>query len=93
MATIRQQKNTRWQAIIRRRGFKMLTKTFSTQEHALMWARYIESEIDRGIFVDRTEAERTSMGELFDRYEREITPHKKSAKRPLLPCREYLLIF
>ncbi len=44
MATIRQQKNTRWQAIIRRRGFKMLTKTFSTQEHALMWARYIESE-------------------------------------------------
>lgn len=81
MATIRQQKNTRWQAIIRRRGFKMLTKTFSTQEHALMWARYIESEIDRGIFVDRSEAERTSMGELFDRYEREITPHKKSAGR------------
>ncbi len=81
MATIRQQKNTRWQAIIRRRGFKMLTKTFSTQEHALMWARYIESEIDRGIFVDRSEAERTSMGELFDRYEREITPHKKSASR------------
>ena len=35
----------------------------------MAWARQIESEIDRGTFVSRQEAERTTLGELFDRYQ------------------------
>ena len=41
----------------------------------------MESEIDRGVFVDRTEAERGTVGDLIDRYLREVTPRKKSARR------------
>ena len=33
----------------------------------------------RGTFADRSEAERTTLREAFERYEREVTVHKKSA--------------
>jgi hypothetical protein len=46
----------------------------------------IESEIDRGIFVSRVEAERTAFHQLIDRYISEIAPKHKGAyseiKRP-----------
>jgi integrase len=40
----------------------------------------IESEMDRGVFVDRSEAERNTLGDLLKRYRREVTPLKKGAK-------------
>ena len=48
-----------WQAQVRRRGIKPVTKTFKTKLEASRWARLLESEIDRGVFLDRSEAERT----------------------------------
>jgi hypothetical protein len=39
----------------------------------------IESEIDRGIFVSRVEAERTAFHQLIDRYISEIAPKHKGA--------------
>ena len=48
---------------------------------AIMWARDIESKIDRGIFLDRTEAEKTSITQLLARYLKEVTPLKKSGIR------------
>ena len=36
--------------------------------------------MDRGVFVDRTEAEQTTIGELIDRYLSEVTPTKKSRR-------------
>jgi len=44
------------------------------------WARLIESEIDRGVFINRQEADRITVGELIDRYIQEVTPLKRSAK-------------
>ncbi len=79
MATIRQYKNGHWQAIVRRKGQPALSKVFGAKFEAERWSRLIESEIDRGLFVDRAESERTTVGELIDRYLREVTPHKKSA--------------
>ena len=79
MATIRRLISGNWQAIVRRRGIKPTLKTFSTKADANRWARLIESEIERGVFLDRTEAERTTMAELIDRYLVEVTPAKKSA--------------
>ncbi|WP_235204869.1 hypothetical protein [Pseudomonas syringae] len=38
-----------------------------------------ESEIDRGIFVSRVEAERTAFHQLIDRYISEIAPKQKGA--------------
>ncbi len=80
MATIRQYNNARWQAIVRRKGQPVLSKTFGTKFEAERWSRLTESEIDRGVFVDRTEAERTTVGDLIDRYLSEVTPNKKSAR-------------
>jgi len=37
--------------------------------------------MDRGTFVDRSEAESTTLGELIDRYLVEVTPLKKSAAK------------
>ena len=68
MASIRQLSNSKWQAQIRRTGHKPITSSFIIKSDAAMWARQIESAIDRGIFLDRTEADNTSMAELFNRY-------------------------
>ena len=84
MATIRQYENGRWQAIVRRNGYPVLSKTFGNRSEAHGWARLLESEMDRGIFCDRSEAERTTLASLFDRYGEEVTPRKKSARRELL---------
>jgi hypothetical protein len=54
--------------------------TFFSRSDAEKWGRLIESEIDRGIFLDRSEAESTTIGQLIDRYIEEVTPRKKSAK-------------
>ena len=81
MASTRQLINAKWQAQVRRIGHKPITKTFTTKADADKWARQIESEIDRGMFLDRTEADRTILNELFDRYLLEVTPTKRSATR------------
>ena len=52
-----------------------------TKAAAEAWARQIESEMDRGIFVSRAEAERTTLKEALDRYERQVTRAKKGWKQ------------
>ncbi|MCK9608642.1 MAG: site-specific integrase [Methylomonas sp.] len=81
MATIRKLPSGSWQVQVRRKGESPTSKTFSSKNLAEQWARSIENQIDRGIFVDRTEAERTTLGELIDRYLLEITPNKKGEKQ------------
>jgi integrase len=39
----------------------------------------IEAEMVRGVFVDRSEAERNTLGNLFARYLRDVSPTKKGA--------------
>ena len=83
MATIRKQKNGRWQTIIRRRDSASRSKTFSTKENALAWARLIESEMDRGVYIDRTASEEIVMSGIIARYQNEITPLKRSASKEI----------
>lgn len=78
MATIRK-RHTGWQARVQRKGFKEKCKTFINKNDAVAWARTIESEMDRGIYLNRTAAESTTLSELLTRYLNEITPNKKSA--------------
>jgi hypothetical protein len=80
MATIRELESGKWQVQVRRRGIHPAVKSFKTKTEADRWARLLESEIDRGVFVDRAEAERATKGELIDRYLVEVTPLKKSAR-------------
>jgi hypothetical protein len=81
VASIRELETGKWQAQVRRRGIKPVAQSFKTKVEAARWARLLESEIDRGVFVDRTEGERTTMAELINRYLVEVTPSKKSARQ------------
>jgi len=65
-----------WRAQVRRRGFAPQSKTFDTNAEAEAWAREVESEMDRGIFSSREEAERTTLAAALDRYKREISSRK-----------------
>ncbi|WPN57785.1 hypothetical protein [Pseudomonas sp. P9_31] len=79
MATIRNRGEYQWEAQIRLKGYPAQRKTFETKSDAQAWARMIESEIDRGIFVSRVEAEHTAFHQLIDRYISETAPKHKGA--------------
>ena len=66
-----------WQAKIRRCGYPPQSGTFASKAKAETWARLIESEMDRGAFIPRTDAEGTTLSEMLDRYEHEVTSHKR----------------
>ena len=69
MATIRQQKNGRWQAIIRKKGHALISKTFIKEDDAQKWARGAEVDIERHVFVDTKEANITTLADALDRYD------------------------
>ncbi len=68
-----------WQAQIIRRGHEPQYRTFDTKAKAEAWARQIESEIDREVFVSRAEATRTTIAEALSRYGREVSSKKRGA--------------
>ena len=73
MATIRQKGPEQWHAQVRRTGWPPVTETLRTRKDAETWARDVESQMDRGIFVDRSAAERTPFGEIIKTYIKEVT--------------------
>ncbi|WP_242002945.1 integrase [Vulcaniibacterium tengchongense] len=62
---------------IRRRGYPAQSKTFDSKTEAEAWAQMIESEMARGVWLSRSEAESTTLHELLEWYEKEIVPSKK----------------
>lgn len=81
MASVRRLDCGRWQVQIRRTGAVPTTRTFSSKADADRFPRTSESEVDRGVFVDRSEPDRTTLSDLIDRYLSEVTPAKKSASK------------
>ncbi len=81
MATISKRGPYQFQVQIRRKGHPIQTKTFDTKREAEAWVSVIESEMTRGVFYDRSEAEQTTLEEALDRYLREVTPTKAGAIR------------
>ena len=77
MATLTYRGPYQWQAIVRRTGYPSQTRTFENKRDAQYWAATVESEMRRGLFIDRSEAERTTLGELLVRYRTEVTPMKR----------------
>ena len=77
MSTIRKRGSV-WQVQIRKPGHRNLSKTFKVKKDATVWARTVESDKDRGVFLDVTEAQQTSLSEALRRYESEILPSKKA---------------
>ncbi|TAN08692.1 MAG: site-specific integrase [Rhodanobacteraceae bacterium] len=81
MATITRRDSGHWKAIIRlpRFGVRLRAKTFRLRADAEAWARQTEDQIQRGVWRDTSEAERTSLRDALTRYENEVTPRKRSA--------------
>ncbi|WP_233799710.1 site-specific integrase [Paraburkholderia sp. HP33-1] len=83
MSTIRKRGPYQWEAQVRRRGYPPQSKTFNTKAEAEAWASMIESEMSRGVWVSRSEAEATTLYEALKRYEVEISLPKKGAAQEL----------
>ncbi len=81
MATFRFRSN-RWQARVRRLGQPDETRTFPTHQEAERWARSVESEMDRGSYVSYTEAQKTTLGDLIQRYMAEVRFCRSSGAWP-----------
>ena len=74
-----QKRSGAWRAIIKKKGHARQTRTFDTKAEAEAWARALETEMDRGVFVSRKEAESTTLSEALDRYKAEVGDLKKGA--------------
>lgn len=83
MATIRQ-RNERWQAIIKRKGYPTQSKTFDLRKDADKWARQEERALDAGLWQDRTEAQQSTLDDLLDRYAREVSSTKRGSQQDIL---------
>ncbi|MCZ2172975.1 MAG: site-specific integrase [Burkholderiales bacterium] len=81
MSTIRKRGGYQWQAQVRRKGYPPQSRTFETRKDAEAWARSVEREMDTGTFVSRADAERTTIKEIAERYEKEILPRMKSQRQ------------
>ena len=77
MATIVKTKSGSWKAVVRKTGWPAKTKTFRVKRDAMDWARRVEDEMVRGVFVDRASSHRYTLNAALDRYLAEVTPTKK----------------
>ena len=74
MATIQRRKwkkKTSYVALVRRKGFKTVVKSFRTKSEAKKWGRAIERDWDQGKYIDYSEAQGFTLGEVMQRYIRE----------------------
>lgn len=65
--------------MVRKQGWPPAIKTFRLKRDAEDWARGIEDEMVRGVYIPRAHGERLTLDKAFDRYLREITPGKKDS--------------
>lgn len=77
MASIRNRGN-KWQARVTRKGFPDEVKSFTTRQDAERWARSVETEMDKGYFVNRSTAESTTFKDVIERYIADVCPTTRS---------------
>ncbi|MDA1075480.1 MAG: site-specific integrase [Proteobacteria bacterium] len=77
MATIRKTPSPTWKAVIRKRGWPPVIKTFRTKRDAQDWARRTEDEMVRGVYIDRASSERMLLKSALKRYAAEVIPTKR----------------
>jgi integrase len=83
MATISKSKFDTYRAQVRRSGSPPLSKSFKTKQEAQEWATKTEYELNSGLFINKTEAERINLSELIDRYLIEVSSTKKGHKQEI----------
>jgi integrase len=78
MATIRLH-GKKWQARVYKKGYPTAIRSFLVRKDAEKWARQIEADMDKGSYINIALSERTTFGELIERYLREVTPLMRGA--------------
>lgn len=78
MATIRLH-GKKWQARVYKKGYPTAIRSFLVRKDAEKWARQIEADMDKGSYINSTLSEKTTFGELIERYLREVTPLMRGA--------------
>lgn len=68
---------------VRLKGYPIQTATFERKTDAKRWAQQTESAILEGRHFNAVEAKRHTLGELIDRYIRDVLPHKKGKRDTL----------
>ena len=91
MASIRKQGKV-WQAVIRRKGIKTISKSFPKKILAQDWVRMTEEQLYRDAYVS-TVASQTTLKSVLERYRDEITPRKKSIKSETLRINRLIIYF
>jgi len=90
MATIRK-RNGKFQAQIRRSGFKSICRTFSKRKDALEWARDIELKADRmGMPQNLKILEQTTLADMLIKYRDTVIPQKRSPKNETIIINAFL---
>lgn len=93
MATIRKRQTkdgaTRWQAIVRVKGTRPVTQTFSSPQSARSWAKRTEDGLKHGRLADRLEASRHTLRDAIKEYERSSA--WSELKETTRSCRTYEL--
>ena len=79
MATIRLH-GKKWQARVYKKGYPTAIRSFLVRKDAEKWARQIEADMDKGSYINNTLSEKTTFGELIERYLSEVTPLMRGAK-------------
>lgn len=77
MATLVKTSSGTWKALIRKAGWPTTIKTFRLKKDAEDWARRVEDEMVRGVFIQRAPAERFTFEAAMKRYLAEVTPTKR----------------
>src|SRR3954464_11440186 len=84
MATISVRKTedgkVRYQAKVRLKGYPAQAATFHRKKEAERWAQSTEAALRERRYFKTAESGRRTVGELLDRYTREILPTKRSAR-------------
>ena len=81
MATFRKRGPYQWEARIRKKGYPTTCKTFESKADAEAWAKDVESDMYKSLFVPSKEAEQYTLNECLERYIVEYVPHLKHPKR------------
>lgn len=79
-----------WQARVRKKGYPQQTRTFRKKAEAEAWAKATESEMERGAWRDRSEAEATTLRQALARYAEEVSAQKKGYAQELCRIRKWL---
>jgi len=77
MATIVSTPSGTHKALVRMKGWPTVSKTFRLKRDAIDWARRIEDEMVRGVYISRSGSERMTLRGALERYLQEVTPTKK----------------